>query len=83
MCVCVTITLISHFVPIISKVIGPNTAIHTSFTATEGSTFEKMGHRSSMEKEMERITICMVGFTSSWILQISGCYEQKLIDLVS
>lgn len=47
---CVVSVLIPHFVPIISKVMGPNTAIHTNIRATEATTLENGGFA---EKELE------------------------------
>lgn len=39
-CMCVPSASISHFVPIISRGMGPNTAIHTSVRATETTASE-------------------------------------------
>ena len=43
LCTSVPSASIPHFVPIIMKVMGPNTAIHTSISATEANTSEDGG----------------------------------------
>lgn len=50
---CVPSASISHFVQIISKGMGPNTAIHTSIRATEATTSERRG-LGEQEKERGR-----------------------------
>lgn len=51
-CVCMPLALICRFVPIISEVIGPNTAIHTSFSATEANTLKRRRCRKERKKKM-------------------------------
>lgn len=43
LCMCAPSASIAHFVPIISKGMGPNTAIHISIRATEAATSENGG----------------------------------------
>lgn len=53
-CVCVPFLSIPHFVPIISKGMGPNTAIHTNIRATEATASENGGLVGAGGRQMER-----------------------------